>query len=40
VVHNESQNPSSAVRLYIIAGLKKDKDEWVQKLRDLISTNA
>ena len=40
IVHNETQNPASAVRLYVIAELKRDKDEWVAKLRELISNNV
>jgi len=39
IVYNDTNNPANAVRLYVIAGLKKDKEEWVSKLRILIAQN-
>ncbi|KAL5254727.1 hypothetical protein ACHWQZ_G014234 [Mnemiopsis leidyi] len=40
IVYNETNNPTTAVRLYVIAGLRKDKDEWIAKLRSLIANNS
>ena len=39
IVYNDGAGSSTVIRLYIVAGLRKDKEEWVDKLRNFVAQN-